>query len=669
MKLTEADKPVQFWLQQIAQYERDFKKWETRSNKIIKRYRDEERRASSGNDRSKFNILWSNVNTLIPACFSRIPQPDVSRRFKDNDPVGRVSSLILERALEFEVQHYADYRSALTNAVQDRFLGGRGTAWVRYEPHLKQSELQITEDVESDEGPVEEIEYECTPVDYVNWRDFGHTKARTWEETRAVWRVVYLFKADVEERFGEKIAKKLPYDASPAEKETNNEERSPSQARIYEIWDKQEKKVRWLSKSFPQFLDEKDDPLKLECFFPCPKPLYATLTSDSLIPVPDFSLYQDQARTLDILSDRIDGLIKALKVSGVYDAANKELSRLFTEADNTSLIPVTNWMAFAEKNGLKGAIDIVDLSPIFGALQAAYQAMADQKNQVYEITGMSDIIRGQSVASETATAQQLKGQYASLRLKAMQMDVARFAGELLQIKAQIMCTLYQPETLVQISAVSQLSPEDQEIIPQALQLLKENTLREFRVEVNSDSMVEIDEQQEKESRLEFLNTVGTFLEKAGQMAAASPQTAPMVAELLKFGITAFKVGRTLEGKLDESIDQLTKQAAQPPEPKPDPEMEKVKAEQAAQQQKMQGEQQLQQQKFQGEQQMQQMKLQGESQLEMQRLQMEDARERYRIDQEMKLKREIAALDHEVKMESARLTASVQASRPERPLNG
>jgi hypothetical protein len=91
--------------------------------------------------------------------------------------------------------------------------------------------------------------------------------------------------------------------------------------------------------------------LELEGFFPCAKPLYATTTSDSLIPVPDFILYQDQANELDILTDRIDGLVKSLRVRGVYDASQPALQRLLTEGDNNTLIPVDKWMAFSEKGG------------------------------------------------------------------------------------------------------------------------------------------------------------------------------------------------------------------------------------------------------------------------------------------------------------------------------
>src|SRR3990172_7469928 len=137
-------KTLNSWLNCIAAYEREFKPWESRVEKILKRYRDDRREGDTSG--ARFNILWSNVQTLIPATFSRLPQPDVSRRFRDNDPVGRIASLILERALEFEVSHYPDYRATLTQSVADRFLGGRGTAWARYEPHITAAKKGLSED-------------------------------------------------------------------------------------------------------------------------------------------------------------------------------------------------------------------------------------------------------------------------------------------------------------------------------------------------------------------------------------------------------------------------------------------------------------------------------------------------------------------------------------------
>jgi hypothetical protein len=567
---------VQFYLNHISAYEREFKQWESRVDKIIKRYRDEKR--ATGASQAKFNVLWSNVQTLKASTFARIPQPDVSRRFRDNDPVGRVASLILERTLEYEVTHYRDFRASIGQCVYDRFLGGRGTAWVRYQPTFKQvqaGELEdgplVTEDVDTETQVAEQLDYECAPVDYVHWRDFGHSVARTWEEVTLVWRKVYMGQTALEERWPEEkygdLAKRIPLDATPDEQKNIRSSSSDTfnkQALIYEIWNKESGYVCWLSKSLGQVIEEMEDPLGLEEFFPCPPPIYATLTTDTLVPIPDYTLYQDQANELDVLADRIDGLIKALQLKGVYNSAIPELSRLFTEAENGTLIPVANWVAFAESKGLAGAIDVLEILPLAQALGEAYKAFEQVKQQIYELTGISDIIRGQTMASETATAQQIKNNYASMRLKVYQDEVEKFTQRLLQLKAQIICNKFDDSTLLQMAAADQLSQADQQLIPQAIQLLRNNVLRNFRVEVATDSMIYQDEQQEKQDRLEFLGAVSGFIEKAVQAGQMAPALIPLAVEMLKFGVSGFRVGKTMEGTIDQAAQALQQQAQNPP---------------------------------------------------------------------------------------------------------
>src|SRR3990167_526225 len=587
-KKSAPNKDVQKWLGIIKAYETEYAPWEKRADKVVKRYRDEKMLETTATQTSRFNILWANVQTLVPATFSRLPQPDVSRRFSDRDPVGRVAALILERALDFEIQHYRDYRATMRQSVMDRFLGGRGTAWARYEPHIKAGAEQsgpegdqVTEDVDD---PNEELDYECAPVDYVHWKDFGHTVARTWEEVTAVWRRVYMTRAACVARFGKEKGDKIPLDATPddlsREDRANPELQEQKRACVYEIWDKEEEEAIWLSKSQKELLDRKPDPLNLADFFPCPKPLYATMTNESFIPVPDYTLYQDQANELDICADRIDGLLKALQVRGVYDASlGVEIARLFTDAGNTDLRPIKNWQAFAEKNGLKGAIDIVDLTPIAKALEAVYMAMEQIKGQIYEITGISDIIRGKTDAAETATAQELKGNYAGLRLKSLQQEVAQYATELLRLKAQIVSG-FDPQTLMQIAAVDQLAEADKQYVEPALAMIADRPLRNFRIEIAADTMVQIDEQAEKQDRVEFLTAVGTYIGKAAEVGAMAPQLVPLLMELLKFGVTGFKVGKSVEGTIDQALEQMKQQAAaqqgQPKPPDPKIEAEKIK---------------------------------------------------------------------------------------------
>jgi hypothetical protein len=440
--------------------------------------------------------------------------------------------------------------------------------------------------------PQEEIEYECAPTDYVHWKDFGHSVARTWEEVTSVWRWVYMTKESLAERFGEKMAKKIPLDAGPeTNKQYSTQSKDFTRAKICEIWDKESGKVYWLSKSCPDILDERDDPLDLENFFPCAKPLYATMTSDTLVPIPDFVLYQDQANDLDILSDRIDGMIKALRVRGVYDASQPTLQRLLTEGDNNTLIPVDKWMAFSEKGGLKGSIDLLPLDTLSNALLQCYRAQDEIKQTIYEITGISDIVRGQGAASETATAQQIKGQYAGLRLRSMQEDVALFASELFQLKAQVICTKFQPSTILQYAAASAMQPADQALIPQALQLIQDKPLRSFRIQVDADSLVQIDEQQNKRDRTEFLQAMGGFLTQALPMGQQAPELVPMLIELVKFGVSAYKKAAPIEGTIDQAMQEMQKKqqmmANQPPPP--NPEVIKMESEASIKQAQMQSE--------------------------------------------------------------------------------
>ena len=663
------------WYKTIMGYERSYKRWEARADRIVKKYKDDSR--YDRNPNARFNILWSNVQTIQPAIFARLPRPDVSRRFRDNDPIGRVASMMLERALEFEIEHYGDYKAAMNNAVLDRLLGGRGVSWVRYEPHIvgeaadeaegaPDDGYQVTEDTDEAETPEameienqERIEYECAPVDYVHWKDFGHTIARTWEEVTAVWRKVYMSRPALVERFGEDLGYQIPLDTKPDDlKQSYKSDDGVYEAVIYEIWDKETGKVLWLSKSLGKILDERDDPLGLENFWPCPKPLYSTLTTDSLEPIPDFVIYQDQARELDVLCDRIDGLINALKVRGVYDASAVELQRLFSEGENNTMIPVSNWMAFAEKQGMKGAIDLVDLAPFASALMNCYQAMEQVKGQIYELMGIADIQRGQTDPNETLGAQIIKSNNAAGRLKTMQHAVVDFATSLLSIKAQIICNHFTDDTLLQISGAMQLSPQDQALIPQAIALLRDQAAKNFRIEVTSDSMIYQDEQQEKADRTAFLAAVGGFMQQAVPMITAQPELAPMAMEMLKFGVTAFKAGKQLEGIIDQTADELRNQAEQmkgQPKPPP-PEIQKVQMQAQVEQMKMQMQMELEKAKQEYQAQENQLKFQLEEQRNAQEREMEMRVAQMKMMTERNTQVLLAHINNGAKIETARISA-------------
>lgn len=594
------------WKREVNMYEKEYAKWEFRGHQVIERYMDKRTIDTGVNtgDGSRFNILWSNTQTIMPAVYAKMPKVEVGRRYKDKDPVGRVASIILERCVSFENEQYSDFHSAMQGAVQDRLLPGRGVAWIRYEPSIVPVPLEDSEDEPKDEEAIagqittgqisedvpdyeEVLESECTKMDYVYWKDFGHSQGRRWEEVPAVWRRVYMVKEDVNARFADAAKQfgyqlsEIPYEHVPEGERPDTEHK---QACIYEIWDKKRRRVIWMAKNVSVPLDMRDDPLKLDGFFPCPKPLYATLSTGKLIPVPDFCMYQDHARELDILTERIGKLQLALKVVGVYDATQTQVQRMLNEGVINTLIPVDTWAAFAEKGGIKGVVDFLPLDQVVGALQAAYEARETVKQTIYEITGISDIARGATDPNETLGAQQLKSQWGSLRIRSTQSDVARFARDLMRLRAEVICNLFSDETIISMSGAQGLQPEDQPYIQPAIELLRNDVLRDFLIDIETDSMVEVDEQAEKQGAVEFLTATGTFMEQAATVAQSNPLLVPLLGEMLMFGVRRFKIGRSIEGVFDDTMEKIKKaqeQAAmQPPPPDPKLEAETIKADSA-----------------------------------------------------------------------------------------
>lgn len=569
----------QLWKSEIEASNRELQKWHSSGKQVVRTYLDT-RTLTSAEDRN-FNLFAANTDILKAALYSRLPKPDVSRRFLDfDDDVSRVAALILERALSYEVENDPTFSSNTRNMIEDRLIPGLGVAWCRYDTEYDEVEVQITDNylelAEDNQEPQLEtvITDESTPVDYVHWKDFRWSPARTWGEVRWVGRRVFMTKDDLVDRFGEETAAlvKLEDNEPLSSGSIDPKNNVMQQGEVYEIWDKTSKKVYWLSLSSPTILDSKDDPIGLPGFFPCPKPLMANTTSSNMMPQADYTLVQDQYAELNRLNNRISSLVEACKVAGVYDAEAKSLSKLLEDGRENILIPVERWAAFGQGGGLKGAMDFLPIEQIANVLIILQKARDVVKAQIYELTGISDIIRGSTNPYETAAAQTIKSQYASLRLNSMQHEVALFFSEMMQIKARLMVKFYEPERL--LARCGTLNKADIQYAPAAIQLLKNEALSHFRINVSVDSLQSPNFDAEKSLRTEAIQSISTFLERAVPAAQQVPAMGPMMIALLKWGVAGYRASKDLEGILDSGLAQLQAEQAQAvsqPKP-PSPEM-------------------------------------------------------------------------------------------------
>lgn len=564
------------WMDEIKLAQKEEKPWIERAGKVIDRYRDEKRTAGR-----KFNILWANVETLKPTVYSHTPSPVVRRRYLDVDPVGRAAADVLQRALTAAIDEY-DFDGTIENVRDDLLLAGRGIARVEYEPVIGQREPMEGE-TPNEAGMVEEIERQYVKCCYVYWRDFLVSPARTWRDVRWVGFRHLMTAEDLKREFPGKHVERT-VDATPnsdAEKRHDDPPDMFKRAEVFEIWDKDSRKRLFVSDGAKEILREEDDPLRLEGFFPVPEPVYAVRTSDNLVPIPEYTMYQDQAQEIDQVTVRIDRLVSAMKVRGFYPGVVKEMGDLLGHGDDAKLWPIADWEGFVQHGGgnMEKMIALLPIETIANVLTALAQHRDQLKQEIYELTGISDIVRGASDSGETATAQRIKGNYAQVRMTPRSRPMQKFIRDLLRLKAEIMAEHYTPETLGRMTG----KPID----PQVMALLKNDKLRDFRIDVETDSTIAPDEEAEKAAVNELLTSVTGFLDASLKIGAAEPMMVPMLLEMLKMAVRRYRAGQELEDVIDQTSQAIIQKIQNPPPPPPNPDVEKAKVEIEAKQMEMQ----------------------------------------------------------------------------------
>jgi len=548
---------VRRWLMELRLADRAERDWRTQASRAYKRY------AKADTPRSGFNILWSNTETLCPAIFNSTPRPDVRRRFKDADPTGKWVSDILERALTFSMDS-EDFEGRARPLVLDLLLGGRAVCRVRYVPSFSEDES---------------VAWEQAVIDPVHWEDYRQGPGRSWAEVGWIAFRHRLTREECVEKFAE-TGRNVPLEDVDLGEQSDKEETNKTvwqRATVWEIWDKDEKRVLWLAPAYPDaLLKEEADPLKLVDFFPVPRPLLAIERPDSQEPVTLFSQYESQARELDLITRRIHRLIEAVKARGIYDSTLAELSDLFKGEEN-ELIPSVNAVSLAERGGLDKFIWMMPIADVVMALRELIVQRGQLKQEIYEITGISDIMRGASQASETATAQQIKGQWGSMRISRMQRDFQRFLRDIFRIKSEIISERFDPQTLAlmtglqlpsqQVKMMAQMAGQPIEVPSweEVLQVMRDDSLRSFRIDVETDSTIQQQLAEDQQAFAQGIQAVTGFMTSIAPAVQAGAFPIEAAKAIIMAWARRTKMGREVE----DALEQI-KAPSPPPPPSPTP---------------------------------------------------------------------------------------------------
>jgi len=613
------DTSISNWFKEIDLSIKRDKDWRDDADIANKTYRNERRIGSSdARKRDTFNILWSNVETVRPALYSALPKPDIRRRFRDEDTLAMHVSEVLERSTSYVLENTA-FDGRMIDATNDLLLPGRGVTRVKYVPTM-------SDEGEDEEGSIIESVVEAEEVEYehVKWDKLLLGPGDQWEELPWIAFEHYLDKEQVTQ-IAPDFADKIQYGVSDeqTQKDKENDARVLKRARIFEIWDKDERVVRWIAYDFKDsFIAVQEDPLTLKDFWPIPKPCYAIESTISLVPITDFSMYQTLADNLEDVTNRMSRITRALRVRGIYDSTMSEIKKLFEGSDN-DMIPAENLSRLIEKGGIDKAIWMFPNETLSNVLLQLWQYRTQTIQQIYELTGISDIQRGSSNAHETLGAQKIKANFGSQRLQRKQREIQRYARDLIRLTVEIIGENFSSETLSSMTGLKfptqqekaqiqgqiqqaqfqhqqqaqmaqmqgqqpppppEMPPEIEEIMAKPTweelkQVMADDVLRSYRIDIETDSTIQADQSADQEALALLMSSIAQFTQGIQPAVESGVMDKEAAKKLLGGFLKRFRLGREVEEAIMDS--QGGEEAAQREQQAQEQEMADKKAERDA----------------------------------------------------------------------------------------
>ena len=593
---------VEIWTKEIENAINYEKKWHDEANANFTIYNNE------GQSEDRYNVFWSNTQTLRPLLFSRLPKTNITQRFLDTNETNRIASEMMERSIDLYLKD-SDAETVISKCRDDFLIGGRGVARVCYDPE---------NEVELEDGSIEmdDSEKKCR-IEYVDWKDFTMSTDKEWCNVQWIAFRHYKNRNELIEDFGEKKANAVELNATRLNnnKNKNNENELFKMAEVWEVWDKENKSVLFLTiGGGGVLLSNEEDPYKLRDFFPIASPLGSNSNPIDLRPIPLYRQYKTQAEELNIIDTRIRSLVEQCKVTGIYSsiAEASDMEGLFN-GDDGSFTPMLS-------TGNQKVQDLIMFKPL-GEIIATISQLNDRKDRVIfsirDITGISDIVRGVTTASETATAQQMKGNFAISRIQPLQKELEYWVRDLIRLLCELTVENYTTEELTkmtqlkivdieaieknekleltdslnriknttdpndpkQVAELEQMNEQAKELFKKAMKkpledlkgyaitpqqksdlekLIKNDKLRTFAIDVETDSTIKIDQQQEKADRVEYIRSISEFSNSFFPMVQAGIITPDAFKQFMLFISKPFKVGRMLEESLIAQEEQEEK---------------------------------------------------------------------------------------------------------------
>ena len=536
---------VEYWTRKIEAVRKERDEFAKQGKRARAAYRMEQ---EPGKPKQLFPIWWSTIQVLRSAVFARLPAPDVRARYAQpggTDPSVKAVIQAIERSLGFVLDTEDIYEHA-QRAVDEYLVSGLGVAKVEYDVSV--ADEAVKNDVTGEDvTTAPTIQQQSVRIEYYPSDRFIWECTKDWEDVDWVAFVHYLTRAEIKQRYG------VTLEEAPEDKEYEKRKERPSGVQVWEIWDKRDRSVTVIAEGEDDVLDAWKDRLGLKQFFPIAHPMMTNVAADTLTPKPDYEFVADLCDQVQIKTARIQNLSKQVKDVGVYAADFAELAAL-TDATDGTRIPVKNLLERLGKSDGRATFDSIvatqDNTSKVAVIQTLMQAREQDKAQIFETTGISDIVRGASQAEETATAQQIKGQWANVRLGPKQKTIAYWFRDTYRLMAEIIAEHFSPEQIYLMSGI-QLAPDQ-------YAMLQSELGRNLLIDMETDATTAQDDQANRQDAMEMLKVLTGYAQGFAPAVAQGLMPADFAKESLLLVARQYRAGRQFE----DTIHQFTSQQQQ-----------------------------------------------------------------------------------------------------------
>jgi hypothetical protein len=545
---------------------------------------------------AELDLFWASTEIMKPAIYAHTPKPVVSPMFKDNSLLKTTTADLLERVSISSFEH-SNIDEVMQEIRDDLIFTNRGVMWITYE---------------SKDG--QKVCYE-----HLDRKDFVFEPARKWCDVGWVARRAWMTRKEMRKRFKKDSGDAYQSANLTTNRENDRQERyqhTTKKASVWEVWHRADNKVYWVAEGCDVLLDSDDPHLDLSGFFPCPRPAFGTLERRTLKPVPDYLRYASHFSQINTLTSRIYLLLDRVKLRGIIAGSGdvkNVLEELMASDDDEILISVPSI-----NTDMSNAITWIPLKEIAESISGLISARAELIDNYYQLSGISDIMRGATEAEETLGAQQLKSQYGSVRIRAKVQELQRIARDADRIAAEIISEHFSKERLLDMSQMEIPSkadiekrikeiekaakaemdsltkqveekaaeiPEDQRQqamqefqqaqqaivqkyagmlneannqvpIEDIIKLLRDDKARGFAFEIEDGSTIWADEQMEKTSRNEYMQAFQGAATGLMPLLQTGEAGADLAGAMFKFQLAPYRAGRELDSFIDAWVDSV-----------------------------------------------------------------------------------------------------------------